>query len=154
MPVLTLMVLLPFNDKIPELVRDINDRIDLINEYHLDAEETGLPVYMGVNGFTTQGALIQTAVVDSYTVVDSIQTVLVNTTGANRTVTLPAATQGRQVTVKKVRVDTSAFTVTVSAGSDKIDNQTNWILTMPGSALMMEADGTNWHVLSVVGGAS
>ncbi len=138
---------------LPDLIMNINRLIERLNVWNTQLKVKG-PVFSTEDGLMSNGALVQLAVVANYTVLDPVQTVLVNTTGANRTITLPAATQGRRVTVKKVRADTSAYTVTVSAGSVYIDNQTNWKLTISGSAMTVEADGTNWHIIGIVNGVT
>src|ERR1044072_5493463 len=71
------------------------------------------------------------------------ETVLVDATGGAVTITLPTATAGRILTVKKV--DASANAVTLSGTADGVVNPT--VGTQYQSRLL-QGDGTNWQILS------
>jgi hypothetical protein len=72
---------------------------------------------------------------------------LVDASGAARTITLPAASgyANKEFTVKKS--DSSANTVTLArTGSDTIDGATSKVISAQYASLTVTSDGTNWYI--------
>ena len=94
---------------------------------------------------TTQARVMQqiTTQASPYVVLATDDVVFANPQ-ADQTITLPAASAGRRVTVK--RVNTSAFTVTISGGT--IDGAASTALS-GGSydAVTLVCDGANWWII-------
>ncbi len=75
-------------------------------------------------------------------------TVLVTCSGANITITLPAAAtcDGRVYNIKKV--DATAFNVIVDAnGAELIDGVATQTITAQWDNLMIQSNGTSWFIL-------
>lgn len=72
--------------------------------------------------------------------------VLVNASGAPRTITLPAPTAGKIVHIKKI--DSSANAVTISAPSGTIDGAANKVLAAQYDSVIIASDGTNFSIVS------
>lgn len=73
--------------------------------------------------------------------------VVLGTAGAGGwTATLPAASLGTQVVVKKI--DSGAGTITVSPASGTIDGAASVALIVRYDSVWLESDGTNWFVLN------
>lgn len=75
-------------------------------------------------------------------------TVRMDASGANRTVTLPAASgcAGRIYVIKKI--DSSANTVTIDANStETIDGALTQVLTTQYQSYTIQSNGTNWDIL-------
>lgn len=77
----------------------------------------------------------------AYTANDG-EAVLADATSGAFTVTLPASSAGRSVTVKKV--DSSSNAVTVTPGSGTIDGAASLSLTVQYASRDFLCDGTNW----------
>lgn len=75
-------------------------------------------------------------------------TILVDATGAARTVNLPAATNqtGKRYTVKKIDASANAVTVDPS-GAETIDGAGTYALTVQYQSVTCQSDGTTWWVL-------
>lgn len=83
-----------------------------------------------------------------YVVALTDDVILVDATGANRTITLPTAASAanRQFDIKKI--DASANTVTVDAdGSETIDDATTFVLSAQYASVTVFSDGSEWWVL-------
>src|SRR5206468_4295575 len=80
-----------------------------------------------------------------YTVVAADEVLLVDATGGAVTVTLPTATSGRLLAVKKV--DSSGNAVTLTGTVDGVVNPT---LAGQWNARWVVGNGTNWNVLGTV----
>jgi hypothetical protein len=78
-----------------------------------------------------------------YTVLSTDETLLVNATGGNVTLTLPTATAGRMLTVKKT--DASANTVQLTGTVDTVVNPT---LGTQFQSRLIVADGSNWQIVA------
>ena len=108
-----------------------------------------LPVASGINLTALKGVNVTHAVVtkvaaDSpYTVLASDETILVNAVAGAVTVTLPTATSGRILTVKKLDVSANAVTL---AGT--VDGAASPTLTVQWSSRILQADGAAWFVLA------
>lgn len=75
-------------------------------------------------------------------------TVLVSASGANRTITLPAASgvTRRIYTIKKT--DASGNTVTIDAnGAETIDGATTQVLTTQYQSYTIQCDGSTWWII-------
>jgi hypothetical protein len=84
-----------------------------------------------------------------YTLTASDRTVLVDASGAARTMTLPAAAShlGRVYSIKKT--DSSANTVTVDGNaSETIDGALTKVLTAQYEVVTIQSDGANWHIIA------
>jgi 3',5'-cyclic AMP phosphodiesterase CpdA len=74
--------------------------------------------------------------------------VLVDASGANRTITLPAAASNNNVVFTVKKIDTSSNTVTVDAnGAETIDGQLNVVLTDQWEAVEFACNGSGWFLL-------
>jgi hypothetical protein len=71
--------------------------------------------------------------------------VLVNASGASRTVTLPSPTSGKIFNIKKI--DSSVNTVVISAPSGTIDGTVSKTLTTQYQSLTITSDGTNFFII-------
>ncbi len=113
----------------------------------LTALPNPLPATSGINLTALKGVNVTHAVVtkvfaDSpYTVLSSDETILVNAVAGAVTITLPAATSGRILTVKKV--DASGNAVTLSGTVDTVVNPT---LTVQFQSRLIQADGSAWQI--------
>lgn len=98
---------------------------------------------------TTSGAEA-TAKSADYTVTDTdnIRTVLMTTSGTDRTVTLPTAAdnEDRIITIKKVDTGTGVCIVD-GESTETIDGALTVTLGNADEAITVQSDGTNWHVL-------
>lgn len=93
---------------------------------------------LGLGTAAVRPALIPTAKSATYTAVDG-DAVMADATTAAFTVTLPAATSGRRVLIKKI--DASANAVTIGA---TVDGTVNPTLTFQWQSMALIADGTAW----------
>lgn len=93
---------------------------------------------LGVSPLVTKSA--------SYTVTSLEDTVLVDTSGANRTITLPTAVGrlGKEITVKKVAAANSLIIDTTS--SQTIDGATTATILDPYTSVTLVSDNANWHI--------
>lgn len=84
----------------------------------------------------------------SYTLLDADETILVDASAGDVTITLPAAPiKGKKYNVKKI--DNSVNAAIVSTGSAKtIDGNTSISGTLPYQGWVMQYDGTNWFIIS------
>lgn len=83
-----------------------------------------------------------------YTLTDAEYTCLVDASGAERTITLPAAAgaSGRVYVVKKI--DSSANKVLLDGdGAETVDGAVTQELLLQYEALMVQSDGTEWWIL-------
>jgi len=78
-----------------------------------------------------------------YTVLATDETLLVNATGGNVTLTLPTATAGRTLAIKKT--DASANTVQLTGTVDTVVNPT---LGTQFQSRVIVADGSNWQIVA------
>ena len=79
---------------------------------------------------------------------DTHFTVLVDASGGNRTITLPAAAGigGRYYNIKKT--DSSINTVTIDGnGAETIDGKTTKVITTQYENATIQSDGVNWVLL-------
>lgn len=117
---------------------DTNDKVDL-------GEQTLKFSSAFFSGGITQNIVSKTA---AYTATDRDYTILCNATSAAFTITLPAAAShtGRIYNIKKT--DSSANAVTIDGNaSETIDGTTTKILNTQYDRLMIQCDGSNWHVI-------
>jgi hypothetical protein len=105
----------------------------------------------GASTFDIKGSLavptVSTAV--DITLDETHHTVLVDATGANRTITLPTAASatGRLYVVKKI--DASANTVTIDpAGAELIDGAATKVLTAQWDSIKFQSNGTSWFIVA------
>ena len=101
---------------------------------------------MGVQRSSTTGG--RAATVQSKTanyVATSGDLVLMDASGGNRTVTLPAVASGAVCTAKKT--DSSANTVTVSPASGTIDGAASKVISTQYESYDFVSDGTNWFIV-------
>jgi hypothetical protein len=92
------------------------------------------------------GAGIASVAIDT-TLSSAHFTLLVDASGAARVITLPAATARRIYVVKKI--DSSGNTVTIDGNaSETIDGALTKVLSAQYASVMIQSDGTNWHILS------
>ena len=83
-----------------------------------------------------------------YTATATDTTILVDASGAARTIMLPAASgiSGRIYVIKKT--DSSGNAVTVDANaSETIDGATTYALSAQYKFVVIQCDGTNWHII-------
>jgi len=83
-----------------------------------------------------------------YTATATDATILVDASGAARTITLPAASgiSGRIYVIKKT--DSSGNAVTVDANaSETIDGATTYTLSAQYKFVVVQCDGANWHII-------
>lgn len=99
-----------------------------------------------VTGTAVTHAVVTKTVGDSpYTVVSTDETILVNAVGGAVTITLPSATSGRILTVKKI--DASGNAVTLSG---TVDGAASPTLTIQWQSRILQGDGSNWVILGQV----
>lgn len=73
-------------------------------------------------------------------------TALVTTSTTDKTITLPAATDVRQIVVKKVDAGTG-YVVVTAAGSDTIDGSTTYTITSQWESVTVICNGTNGWII-------
>lgn len=124
-----------------------------LGAYYTSTYQQGLKVEAhssGVASVTIEGALsLPITTVSADTTLDTAHyTVLVDASGANRTITLPAASSsaGRIYNVKKI--DSSANTVTIDGNaSETIDGATTQVLTIQWQSAQLQCNGTAWFMV-------
>lgn len=90
---------------------------------------------------------VRSVAVDT-TLNETHRTVVVDASGAARTITLPTAalSKYRQYTIKKT--DATVNTVTIDAdGAETIDGSLTFVLTVQYQALEIQSDGTTWWIV-------
>jgi len=91
----------------------------------------------------TYAVVVVTFGMSPYAVLASDNTLLVNATGGAVTITLPTATSGRILTVKKT--DVSANTVQLTGTVDTVVNPT---LGTQFQSRVIQADGSSWQIVA------
>jgi hypothetical protein len=88
----------------------------------------------------------------NYTATSTDGTIVVDASGGNVTVTLPAAsstTLGLKLSIKKI--DTSGNNVIIDGdGSETIDGQTTMTWNVPWQGYVVQCDGTGWYVVGKI----
>ena len=84
-----------------------------------------------------------TEVSGDYTVIGTDGTILVDTTAAAVTVTLPVAEEGRKITVKKI----AGINTLTLASTDNIDDSATQLVGTTYTAVQMHSDGTTWWII-------
>ena len=126
-----------------EILRTENEAIDLL------CDGTNWRVIS-----RTQGVAVQPAKVADYTVLESDENtvILVDASGADRTVNLPAVANigsGFRLDIKKT--DTSVNEVIIDGNaSETIDGQTRLTLKSQNEVKSIISDGSNWRLLSAI----
>jgi hypothetical protein len=93
--------------------------------------------------------LKQASKVADYTAAVGDNLICVNATGANRTISLPAAASSQYMVVKVKRTDATEFTITVDpSASETIDGQTTVHVNAQYECAEFYCDGSNWHETS------
>jgi hypothetical protein len=88
-----------------------------------------------------------------YTIDDStttlLDTLLVTTGGANRTITLPTAVDNNQRVISIIKIDSDSGEVIVDGeGSETINGATTQTLSDQYSHIRIKCDGSNWYILT------
>ena len=86
-----------------------------------------------------------TTITANTTLTDLQHTILVDASGGNITITLPAPTTGKVYIIKKI--DNTANTVTIDAGTQTIDGVNTKTLSAQYEVLRIQSDGNNWYVI-------
>jgi Major tropism determinant N-terminal domain len=83
----------------------------------------------------------------NYTATSTDDTILVNATSGNVTITLPTSgiSTGKIYTIKKT--DSSSHTVTLAPSSGTIDGQSNAVTSVQYTSLDVQFDGTNYWII-------
>lgn len=84
-------------------------------------------------------------VTTTYTVADTVDTILADATGGAFTITLPNAANVERVTVKKT--DASANVVTVDGGTATIDGNVTQAISFQYESFTFASDGTNYFLV-------
>lgn len=79
------------------------------------------------------------------------RTVLIDNTGGNVTVALPAASAApnHTFTFKRIRAGANSCTIDCD-GTDEIDGAGDYDLPSQYDALTIQSDGANWHIIAIV----
>ena len=118
--------------------------------------DTGNVTTLGATTLVSAGSILGgvtiltgvTSITAHYTV-GSYTAILCNATGGAITLTLPASSLKRLLSVKKVALDSSTNAVTITPASGTIDNAaTNAGVDAAGDKMMILSDGTNWHIIA------
>ena len=109
-------------------------------------------VYVSNLGYSTKAKnSVKTVTSANYTITntDGLATILVSTSGTNRTITLPAVASsvGRTLTIKKVDSGVGAVTITPNGGT--IDGAASFALGVQYNSIGIVSDGTNWSIEKV-----
>lgn len=111
-------------------------------------------IQLSYDSTTTRWMVVGTAssttvvtTVSADTVLTSLNdVVLVNASGAARTITLPAPSSGKRISIKKT--DSSANAVTISRSStETIDGNSSVSLSAQYDSYTVISDGTNWFII-------
>lgn len=79
---------------------------------------------------------------------DTYFTVLVDASGANRIITLPAAAGVTGIVYNIKKTDLSINTVTIDGnGAETIDGKTTKVITTQYENVTIQSDGANWVIL-------
>lgn len=135
--------LIAVNDTLGELIYNASasHMIEINNTAIVSVTSSGIDIDGGVT------ANIIT-VSSNYAVIAQDLTILVNATGGNRTITLPAAASnnGRVLNIKKI--DASGNTVTIDGNaSETIDGATTQVITTQWTSYQIQSDGSAWYIL-------
>lgn len=83
-----------------------------------------------------------------YIAVVTDHTILVDATGANRTITLPPVTGNGGTIFNIKKIDSSANTVSIEAdGAEVIDNELNILITQQYTSITVQCDGSKWWIV-------
>lgn len=99
--------------------------------------------FINIGNQSARNAVVSTAI--DYVMNQYDEIVLVDASGANRTITLPARVQPYKYTVKKT--DASANTVIVTPPAGNIDGAGTKTLTTQYEKVTVITDGTNWFII-------
>ena len=132
-----------FSAQLVAIFEDLSDLalFSVANRQNFVASGINLTALKGVN--VTHAVVTKVAADSPYTVLASDETILVNAVAGAVTVTLPTATSGRILTVKKLDVSANAVTL---AGT--VDGAASPTLTVQWSSRILQADGAAWFVLA------
>lgn len=97
-----------------------------------------------VNDQKSRGYDTVSSVTSDYTA-SAQETVLVDTSSNNVTVTLPSPSEAAVVTVKVT--DATNMTTIATPGSETIDGDSNKTITNQYNALEIASDGTNYYII-------
>lgn len=79
------------------------------------------------------------------------RTILIDNSGGNVTVSLPAASAAPNHTLTFKRISDGANNCTIDCdGTDDIDGAGDYDLLSQYDAITIQSDGTNWHIIAVV----
>lgn len=131
---------------------ELNERLRHYNDQHRDvAGIVGQNVVLGPNGFSVGKAVAKTS---SYSATLSDYIILVDATSGAVTITLPAASTATHKVMIIKKTDAVNDVTVDGSGSETIDGALTWTLSVPRSAITVACDGTAWHVLNVLNGAT
>lgn len=84
-----------------------------------------------------------------YTALDTDNTILVDCTGGDRKVTLVAASgrKGRIITIKKIGGSLARSLQIVPAGTEKIEDGTDYFIYNDWTFVTLQTDGANWFII-------
>lgn len=136
----------PFTVVLPGIAITDNNTIVLTFDVAPTSGQYSVTVLAGSAGAAT--ALSVATKSAAYTITSTDNVLLVDASGAARTMTLPAASasSGKLFTVKKIDSTTNAVTI-ARAGSDTIDGQTSYILTAQYQSVNVISNGTLWYLV-------
>lgn len=102
----------------------------------------------GATSWTSRTKLAITAKTTTYTADPADDVITCSTSGGAWTLTLPAAASntGKTFYIKKTSSDVTALTIDGNA-SETIDGATTTTLNTQYEAILIQCDGSNWHVL-------
>ena len=123
--------------------RDICNNNFILLDGYLSGHGSGLNADM-LDGYHISYLPITTVTANT-TLTDLQHTILVDASGGNITITLPAPTTGKVYVIKKI--DSSTNTVTVDAGTQTIDGANTKTLSAQYEVLRIQSDGSNWYVI-------
>jgi hypothetical protein len=118
---------------------------------HRILDRNGVPFTRDSSGAEIQFGGLHAAKSATYTITDtdSVNFIAMTTSSTNRTVNLPAASTNKHriICVKKVDSGTGSVTIDGNA-SETIDGALTQVLTVQYSELVLQCDGSNWHILA------
>ena len=103
----------------------------------------------GVSSWVSKTVMSTVAKTTTYTATSADDTILCSTSGGAWTLTLPAAASnsGKIFTIKKTTSDASALTIDGNA-SETIDGATTIKILVQYESVIIQCDGSNWHILN------
>jgi|GEM_PF-4677192 len=122
----------------------------------ISTDNVGVATATPTSRFSINGSFSKATTTSSaatYTLTDSDNVILVDSTSGARTRTLPSAVgiTGRQYVIKDWKGTSAASNITIlTTSSQMIDGVTSYVINYSYGAVIVESDGANWSIVGKV----